>query len=182
MAKDAKPSANGSEAAPARNSKKLIIVSLVVVVLALGALSAFLLFRHAPEADEEDGEVAVEKTRPAKKKKADKGTPPIYVALDAFTVNLVPEGGDRFLQLILSVEVEDSQTGDQLKLYMPKLRNDLTLLLSSKKPSELVTKEGKEQLAREILEQMNGVLDPGSKAKKRDGPIREVLFTSFIIQ
>ncbi|MEF8719892.1 MAG: hypothetical protein V5B44_20120 [Candidatus Accumulibacter necessarius] len=62
-------------------------------------------------------EVAVEKAKPAKKKKADRGAPPVYVALDAFTVNLVPKRGDQFLQLILSVEVDDPQTGDQLKLY-----------------------------------------------------------------
>jgi flagellar FliL protein len=104
------------------------------------------------------------------------------VALEAFTVNLVPERGDQFLQLVLSVEVDENQTGDQLKVYMPKLRTDLTLLLSSKKASDLIAKEGKELLAREIKEQMNSVLDPAGKGKKRDGPIREVLFTSFIIQ
>jgi flagellar FliL protein len=65
---------------------------------------------------------------------------------------------------------------------MPKLRNDLTLLLSSKKASELISKEGKEELAQEIREQMNGVLDPAGRGKKRDWPIKEVLFTSFIIQ
>jgi flagellar FliL protein len=86
--------------------------------------------------------------------------PPVYVAIDAFTVNLVPERGDQFLQLSLSVEVDDPQIGDQLKQYMPKLRNDLTLLLSSKKASDLVTTEGKETLAQEIKEQINGVLDP----------------------
>jgi flagellar FliL protein len=84
--------------------------------------------------------------------------------------------------LILSVEVDDPQVGDQLKLYTPKLRNDLTLLLSSKKASDLITKEGKQTLAQEIKDQINGVLDPGGKGKKRDGPIKEVLFTSFIIQ
>ncbi|HCZ13709.1 MAG TPA: flagellar basal body protein FliL, partial [Candidatus Accumulibacter sp.] len=65
---------------------------------------------------------------------------------------------------------------------MPKLRNDVTLLLSSKKASELVTINGKRALAEEIKEQMNGVLDPAGKGKKRDSPIKEVLFTSFIIQ
>ena len=79
-------------------------------------------------------------------------------------------------------EVDDPQTGDQLKLYSPKLRNDVTLLLSGKKASELMSKDGKELLAREIKEQINGVLDPAGKGKKRDSPVKEVLFTSFIIQ
>jgi flagellar FliL protein len=62
-----------------------------------------------------EGEVAVEKAKPVKKKKVDRGAPPVYIALDAFTVNLVPERGDQFLQLVVSVEVDDPQTGDQLK-------------------------------------------------------------------
>ena len=183
MAKDAKPATEGVETAPAKNSKKLlIIITVLVLVLGLGGVTTFLLLRPAPEHDEDDGEVAVEKARPTKKKKADKGAPPVYVALDAFTVNLVPERGDQFLQLVLSVEVEEAQTADQLKVYMPKLRNDLTLLLSSKKASDLVSTVGKEQLAQEIKEKINSVLDPAGQGKKRDSPVKEVLFTSFIIQ
>ncbi|MEF8736493.1 MAG: flagellar basal body-associated FliL family protein [Candidatus Accumulibacter necessarius] len=183
MAKDAKPAAEGADVTPAKNSKKLlIIISVLVLALGLAGLGAFFLLRHAPEHDDDGEEVAVEKAKPAKKKKADRDAPPVYVALETFTVNLIPENGDQFLQLILSVEVDDPQVGDQLKLYTPKLRNDLTLLLSSKKASDLITKEGKQTLAQEIKDQINGVLDPGGKGKKRDGPIKEVLFTSFIIQ
>lgn len=183
MAKDAKTAVEGAEAAPAKSNKKLliIIIAVVVLVLGLGGTAAYVLLKHGP-AEEDDGEVAVEKVKPAKKKKVDRGAPPVYVAIDAFTVNLVPERGDQFLQLSLSVEVDDVQIGDQMKQYMPKLRNDLTLLLSSKKASDLVTTEGKELLAQEIREQINNILDPASKGKKRDGPIKDVLFTSFIIQ
>ncbi len=182
MAKDAKPTAEGVNVAPAKNRKKLFLLIAVLLLLGLGGVTTFLLLRQAPEHDEDDGEVAVEKARPTKKKKADKGAPPVYVALDAFTVNLVPERGDQFLQLVLSVEVDEAQTADQLKVYMPKLRNDLTLLLSSKKASELVSTDGKEQLATEIKDKINSVLDPAGKGKKRDWPVKEVLFTSFIIQ
>ena len=183
MAKDAKTATDGADAAPARNSKKLlIIIAVLVVVLGLGGLSAFLLLKSNAEHDDDGDEAVVEKVKPAKKKKADLHAPPVYVPLDAFTVNLVPENGDQFLQLVVSVEVDEAQIGDQIKLYTPKLRNDITLLLSSKRASQLITKEGKETLAQEIKEQMNGVLDPASKGKKRDWPIKDVLFTSFIIQ
>jgi len=181
MARDAKPATEGSEGVPAKSSKKLLIVVAIAVVLllSLGGVTAYLLLKPSPEHDDE--EVAVEKTKPAKKKKVERSVP-IYVALEAFTVNLVPDNGDQFLQLVLSLEVEDAQVGDQLKMYTPKLRNDLTLLLSSKKASQLITTEGKQLLAQEIKDQVNGILDPASKVKKREGPIKEVLFTSFIIQ
>jgi flagellar FliL protein len=99
--------------------------------------------------------------------------------MDAFTVNLTPDPMDQYVQLVLSVEVADVQIGERIKAYTPKIRNNVMLLLSSKKASELLTKEGKEKLASEIRDQMNQVIAPYSRG---DGPIREVLFTSFIIQ
>ncbi len=181
MARDAKPATEAGEGAPAKSNKKLLIIVVVAVVLflGLGGATAYLLLKPTPEHD--DDEVPVEKAKPAKKKKVEREVP-IYVALESFTVNLVPDNGDQFLQLLISLEVEDAQVGDQLKMYTPKLRNDITLLLSSKKASQLITKEGKEALAREIKDQVNGILDPVGKVKKREGPIKEVLFTSFIIQ
>jgi flagellar FliL protein len=92
MAKDAKPATEGVDAPPAKNSKKLLIIIVVLVlVLGIGGVSAFLLLRHSPEQVDDDGEVAVEKVKPVKKKKVDRNAAPVYIALDAFTVNLVPE-------------------------------------------------------------------------------------------
>jgi flagellar FliL protein len=184
MAKDAKPAEDSGGTPAPKKSKKLliIIIAVVVLVLGIGGAAAFLLMgKNADHGDEE--EAATEKSKPAsKKKKGEKEAPPAYVALEAFTVNLIPEAGDQFLQLIISVEVPDVKYADELKVYMPKLRNNIMLLLSDKKASQLITKEGKELLAAELRDQMNVVLDPTSKGKKAEGPIREVLFTSFIIQ
>ena len=63
---------------------------------------------------------------------------------------------------MLSVEVVDAAVGDKIKLYTPKLRSKILLLLSTKKASELITKDGKEALAEELREEMNGILEPGS--------------------
>ena len=167
-------------APPKKSGKKLlivIIVLLVVVLLVGGAGTLLLLKRHNVEEVEEE-EVPVETVR--SKKKSTKPLPPVYVAMDAFTVNLVPESGEQFVQLIISVEVADAESGEMIKTYTPKIRNNVMMLLSSKKASELLTKEGKEKLAEEIRDQMNQVLDP--RARGDDAPVKEVLFTSFIIQ
>lgn len=183
MSKDAKPAADAGEAAAPKKSKKLliIIIAAVVVLLGVGGTAAyFLMHKSADHADEEE-EVSTEKA--GKKKKGEKEAPPAYVAFDAFTVNLVPETGDQFLQLILSVEVTDITVGDRLKMYMPKLRNSVMLLLSGKKASELVTKEGKEKLAEEIRDKINEIVEvPAVKGKASQDAVKEVLFTSFIIQ
>ncbi len=83
--------------------------------------------------------------------------------------------------------MEDATMEGDLKLKMPKVRNNITLLLSSKKASELMPKEGKEKLADALKDEINSVIEPPVKNKKGeyvapDGPVKSVLFTSFIIQ
>ena len=174
MAKEAE-----AAAAPKKSKKLLIIIGLVVVLLLGGGGAAFFFFFFDHEEGDED-EVVVEKAKPSKKNAAKEGMP-TCIALDAFTVNLMRENGEQFMQLMLSIEVDDAHVGDKVKAYTPKSRNDIMLLLSGKKASDLAPKEGKEKLAGEIRELINGILAPGSK-NKTDGPVREVLFTSFIIQ
>ncbi len=179
MAKEAKPDTEAKEAAaPPKKSKKLLIIIVIAlfVLLLIGGAAAFLLMSGGETADGEEGEVATE-TAKAEKKDA-KEAIPVFVAMDAFTVNLDQDTGGQYLQVVISLEVEDAHIGDTVKTYTPKLRNDVIRLLSGKKASELITKEGKETLAGEIRTLMNEVLAPGAK----EGPVKEVLFTSFIIQ
>lgn len=175
MAKDAKNAApaGGEEKPKSKGKLIIIIVAVLVVVLAGGGAAAFFLLKNS-DADSEESAA----DQP-KKKKEGVHAAPTYVSLDRFTVNLVPETGDQYLQVEVSVELEDLAAGEKLKLHMPKLRNQVMLLLSSKKASELNSKEGKEQLAKDMTDQMNQVLEPAGKGK---GPVKEVLFTSFIIQ
>ncbi|NTV69438.1 MAG: flagellar basal body protein FliL [Azonexaceae bacterium] len=188
MAKDAKPAEEGAEAPPKKSKKLLIIILAVVLLLVLGGGAAFMLLKKGDHA-EDDEETAEETAKPAKKKdkKKDKEAHPVFINLDAFTVNLVPETGDQYLQVALSLEVEDVTAEADIKTKMPKIRNNLTLLLSSKKASELLPKEGKEKLAEALKEEINSVIEPPVKSKKGaaqvpDGPVKAVLFTSFIIQ
>ncbi|HZX30399.1 MAG TPA: flagellar basal body-associated protein FliL [Rhodocyclaceae bacterium] len=183
MAKDAKAAAEGEQAvAPAKSKKLLIIILAAVLVLVLGGGGAafFLLKKGGDEAG--DDEDAAETSQP-KKKKGKEGHP-VFVNLDPFTVNLVPETGDQYLQVSLSVEFEEPTAEQLVKLHMPKIRNNVTLLLSGKKASEILSKEGKQTLAEELKDTINDVLEPssGKKKKSAEGPAKEVLFTSFIIQ
>jgi flagellar protein FliL len=188
MANDAKATVEGAEAPKKKSKKLLIIILTAVLVLVLGGGSAaFMLMKDADHA-EDDEDVAEETTKPKKKdKKKDSHAAPVFVNLDAFTVNLVPETGDQYLQVILSLELEDVAADPVLKALMPKIRNNITLLLSSKKASELLPKEGKESLAEALKAEINGVVEPPTKNSKGklvppEGPVKSVLFTSFIIQ
>ena len=186
MAKDAKAVEEGAE--PPKKSKKLLIIILAVVLLiVLGGGAAFFLLKKNDHA-EDDEEVAEEVAKPKKKeKKKDAHALPIFVNMEPFTVNLVPETGDQYLQVALSLELEDPTEEIAVKAQMPKIRNNVTLLLSSKKASELLPKEGKEHLAETLKDEINSVIEPPKKNKKGEiippeGPVKSVLFTSFIIQ
>jgi flagellar FliL protein len=179
MAKDAIAADEGSAEAPPKKSKKLLIImlSVVLVLVLAGGATAFLLLSGS-HADEDD-EYAEETEKPKKaKKKAAPSEPPVFVNLEPFTVNLVPETGDQYLQVVLSLELENAEADMALKSLMPRIRNNITLLLSSKKASELMPKEGKEQLAKALKGEVNAVLE----GEAEDGPVKSVLFTSFIIQ
>lgn len=188
MAKEAKPAEDGAAEAPKKSKKLLIIILAVVLVVVLGGgAAAFMLLKKGDHADDEEAAEETVKPKEKKKKKGDKEAPPVFVNLDPFTVNLVPETGDQYLQVILSMELEDATAEPALKTQMPKIRNNITLLLSSKKASELMPKEGKEKLAENLKDEINSVIEPPTRNKKGElimpeGPVKSVLFTSFIIQ
>ncbi|WP_338765816.1 flagellar basal body-associated protein FliL [Massilia sp. METH4] len=166
-----------AEAAPAGGgNKKLVIILIAVLVLVLvgGGAGAYFLLQDkgaAAEHDEED-------VKPKKKKKKQDEGPPVYVPVEPFTVNLNPEEGEQYLQLAFTLQVADAEQSEVIKNNMPKVRSRILLLLSSKKASEINTPEGKSQLAKEIMEQVNEPFqDRGDEQE-----VTEVLFTSFIIQ
>lgn len=185
MAKEAKAAEEGAEA-PKKSKKLLIIIIAVVLVLVLGGgAAAFFLMKGGDHADDE--EVAEETAKPKKKEKKKTEAHPVFVNMDAFTVNLIPETGDQYLQVAISLELEGLEAEAEIKANMPKIRNNLTLLLSSKKASELMPKAGKEQLAEALKDEINQIITPPKKGKKgehaaAEGPVVSVLFTSFIIQ
>ncbi len=153
MAKDAKPEAEAKEAAAPKKSKKFLIIIVIALLLLLligGAAAFFMMSGGEAEEGADEGEVATEKA-PAKKKASKEAALPVFVAMDTFTVNLDQDTGGQYLQVVLSLEVEDAHMN---------------------------TPAGKEALAIEIRSLMNEVLEPGAK----EGPVKEVLFTNFIIQ
>lgn len=163
---------------PKKKRGKLLIIIGAALVLVIGiATTAVLLLKPPPSDDEE-----VSEEKPKKTKKEEKAhAPPAYLTLEPFVVNLTSESGEQYLQAGLTLEFDDGKEADTAKLFTPKIRNQVMLLLSGKKPADLASKEGKEKLAAEIRKDINEVLDPGEKDESK-APLKAVLFTSFIIQ
>jgi flagellar FliL protein len=188
-------------AAPKGGGKKklIIIIAAAVLVLVLGGVAALLLLKKkaADSADEDNGDTTHE-AAPARAARKP-GTPPMFVPLEPFTVNLADKDIDRFAQIGITLEVEDSHTADQIKAYLPAIRSNVLMLLSYKTSAELMTREGKEKLAADIMRESVRPMgielddaqeepqDDASKKKKKKqaqvvSPVTQVLFSTFIVQ
>lgn len=203
--------ADAAEVAPKKGKKKLIILIAAVIALlgVAGGGAAFYLKSKAAaaaaadEAEDDDGDAADaghKQVAKAGHKKDEKHVPPVFVPLDPFVVNLADREADRFAQVGITLEVADAHVGDEIKAYMPAIRNNVLLLLAHKTSAELMEHEGKEQLAREVrreaLRPMGFDLpdedeESASTSKKKkkkkaeqaeELPIKSVQFSSFIIQ
>ena len=193
--------------------KKLVImVAVAAIVLGGGGVGALLYMKkqkaaaEAAAADEGDA-AGADAGAPKAEKKRERNAHPVFVPMDTFVVNLADHDSDRYAQIGLTLEVSDEKVGEEIKAYLPAIRNNILLLLAHKSSADLAGSEGKEKLAkqirREALKAMGEEVDeddddedaapaadappPKKKKKKKksveeDAPIRSVQFSSFIIQ
>ncbi len=189
-----------AEAPPTKKSKKLLVIALAAVVL-LGAAGGGAFWWMNKQGDDE--EAHVEKKTPVK---------PSFTNLEPFTVNLRDDRGERFAQIGVTFQLDDPQVDTEIKDNLPAVRNNILLLISSKRIEDLLTPEGKQALAEEIRVKAGEALgvvaakpkatseddeaaaeedEPPRKSKSkskkakpqaRENPIRAVLFSQFIVQ
>ena len=174
--------ATNSAAAPAQaQSKKWILIGALGAVLVVALLAAGYWLMRQSQADPY-GEDA-----PAKRAVVI----PTFLPLENMVVNLADPGGDRFAQIGITLELQDEATANLVKQYMPSIRNSVLMLVSQRTADELLQREGKEQLASDILREVAKPLSAHSRygrsddeagTRARDNPARRVLFSSFIIQ
>jgi flagellar FliL protein len=195
--------------APAKKGPKKLIIIIAAAVILLSLLGGGALFymkkKAAAAAAEADGGDATEETQAETKKEHAKGEhkAPTFVPLEPFTVNLADKDQDKYLQVGLTLEVGDPHLAEELKGYMPAIRNAVLLILSHKTSDDLLEVEGKEKMAEEIrvaaaramgldVEDESASQDeatdghaPKKKKKKKktdENPIAHVHYSNFIIQ
>ncbi len=169
---------------PKKSSKrrKLLIFAGGVLLLALlGAAGALYILKKNTADAHDDGDgtaIAEQSARPR--------TPPTFLPLENMVINLADPGGNRFIQLGLTLQLQDGKTADAMKAYLPSIRSQILVLISQRSSEEMLGIEGKERLARDIVEMISremGYATP--KPGTRDGepnPVQAVRFSSFIVQ
>ena len=212
----AAPAATAPDAAASKGGKKklIIIIAAVLVLVLGGGGAAFMLMKKKPaEGDDEGGdgharpksEAKAAQTESVKQRpQYDPKHPPVFVPLDPFTVNLADKESERYAQIGVTLEIADAKTGEDIKLYMPAIRNNILMVLSQKTAAQLTTREGKEKLARSIQyaavrplgydvddedDEAEAAADTTPKKKKKKKklppnnlPVSAVHFSNFIVQ
>lgn len=188
------PAATDASAPKPKGKKMIVIIAAVVVLLAIAAGAYMFLGRSSGAEEGEEGEAKAAQAAHAKVKE---GTPPTFLPLENMVVNLADPGGAKFAQIGVTVEVMDQKTADRVKAYLPAIRSAVLMLVSQRTSEELLSKDGKEKLARDIHREVSAPLgyeveedEPADeakpakrkKAKPAFNPIHGVLFSSFIVQ
>ncbi len=150
--------------------KLIIIIVVALVVLGGGGFFAWSMFSKG-DVEAEDADVA---ENVSEEDTGEEEKPAGFLKLDPFVVNLNEDVGTTYLKLTVVLEMDDAESVSGAEVMMPKMRDAVIVLLSSKKFDEIGTVDGKFQLREEIVARVNHILS-GNKVKT-------AYFTEFIIQ
>lgn len=151
-----------TDTAPPKKSKKKLFIIIGAATLLIGGGAGAWFVMHGNEA--------------SKEAKAEPTPAPVFMPLDPFVVNL--QGGEQYLQTDITLQLEDEAQMEAIKLHMPRVRSRLLTLLSSMEAEDLTKEEDKTKLAQAIRAQVQRPFDSKGKPQK----VKDVLFTSFVIQ
>jgi len=155
-----------------KKSKKglmILVVCFAVIVLGVGA-GLYILWDKvsgvAPETLESAEKMAEKKDVKVKVK--------VLLSMETFVVNLADPGGKRYLRVTIALEIDDKDFIEEAKKNVPKMRDKVLLILPQKKFKDIRTSSGKDSLRKEIIAQLNPLLN---KCK-----ITDLYFQEFVIQ
>ena len=172
---------------PANNTLKIVLITVLVIVLSAASAGGVWYFlsgkSHSASEKSAEGETeaAAEAEAPAEETEEsengdEKAAEPIFVTLEPFTVNLLPEG--QFLQATFVLQIKNEKEAELIKVFMPQIRSRLLLMLSGKTADALSSQQGKTDLIKEIKQ----LISQPFKAGQKPVTVEEVHVTAFIIQ
>jgi flagellar protein FliL len=165
VAKTAKPDEipeEGKTSASAGGRKKLIIVSALAAVLAIGAGGYAYNWQRGKAADAE---------RAAMKKKS------VFFDLPEITVNLASAPGQErpaYLKLKLALEIEDQKMIADIQPLMPRIVDNFQIFLRELRPTDIEGSAGLYRLKEELVRRVNASVYPAR--------IEAILFKDVLVQ
>jgi len=161
----------------------LLIILMVVNIVAMSAVAFFQwrfmqmeaqrpdltqLLKEKDSVASADSEAASEQKTPDVVKKEN------LLPLDSFTVNLAQgDGPRRYVRLDAVLKMSDDAKTSEFEARKPQIRDAIISILNTKRPDDLLKKEGKSFLKEEIKASINSFLV--------DGSVEDVYYISFQI-
>ncbi|EAC1840124.1 flagellar basal body-associated protein FliL [Campylobacter lari] len=158
----------------------IIVVFLFVFLLVIVGAIAYLMFsgnseeNPAPQA-EESAQVAQtpKKTNAVAARGSDYANIGVMYPLAPFTLNLLSDGGSRYVKCTIQLEQNVETLTPELDKKSAIIRDIIIRTLTSKTFEEVSTTKGKERLKDELTGKINEVLT--------DGFIKNIYFTDFVV-
>lgn len=162
MAKDRKDEVEKQDGKPQPKKRLplklilIVVVALLVIVAGAGAGYFFLTKKEAPKVAEPKPAVIT------------------IWPMESFVVNIADGSGERYLKLVIQLELSEAETVAELEKLKPRLRDSILDLLTPKTYKELMDTAGKQRLREDIAGRVNNVLSKGK--------VTRVYFTEFVVQ
>ena len=158
---------------------KLIIIVACVLIAGGGAGAFFMMGEKSADTPAVSDASETTDSEAAEDNKSAASGEAHYFSLDPpFVVNFTGKSRARFLQVSIQGLTRDEKVKEDITKHFPQVRNNLVLLLSSKTYDELITQEGKAALRKQVLKEIQKVLE----AETGKEGVEEVFFTSFVMQ
>ena len=158
--------------------KLIIIIGSIVIVGGLLAFGGFYLYGLLKNAPKTEKAATAASEKEASDEESDNEQPTadaVLFPLDTFYANISGEGEIRYLKVTMTLELLDNKGIDYLKKNLPKVRDNILILLSSKTIQDLSSTQGKQLIKNQIKAHINLLLKSVSNVK-------DIYFTEFIIQ
>ncbi len=156
----------------------IIFIVLLLLILVGGGVAAYFLLSDNGNTQQSNIQQPQPQTQARKPSNVARSSDltkigPIY-PLDQFIVNLLSEGGTKFLKTKMDIELSSPELTAELDKKKPLIRDIVIRTLSSKTFQEVSTNRGKEKLKDELVDKINAVL--------ADGHVKNIFFTEFVVQ
>lgn len=149
--------------APKKKGGAVRLAMIAIVLIAGGGGGTYWWLSRAPVAAAAPREIPL----------SERG----LVPFEPFMVNLVDEGGNRFLKVNLQLVLENAEAAEHVlttPVVLSRMRSDILELLTEQSAPALVTPEGKSTLKTAIRERVAAALEHKQ--------VIDVLFSEFVVQ
>jgi len=156
-----------------KSSKKMIIIVGVILLLVAAGGGYYFIMGDDAETDGEQVEEVEEE------EEEEGAVEEVYYEMSKpFVVNF-PKGSEaRLIQVSVTLLVKGEEAIEALKKHEPMIRNNLLMNISAKGAKNLKTKEGKEALRADMLEEIGNVMEKMAGKNK----VKDLFFTAFVMQ